>query len=164
MEWTPQDVDAALAKVGRPSCTVGGRTYVGRILSIEEFAPFQEAAEGIGQGDELGTLVELFRDYGHTIFDESVPPKPWHKLHVSARAWRDQHDPTEALLALPPTVAMQVFTGFFETQLAAMDFEGAANLTRSRAPSKNSKGSRRRAAESTRKEARRGRRSRSPSS
>lgn len=129
MEWAPQDVDAALGKVGRPSCLLGGRLYEGRILSIEEFTPYQDLAADIGEKDDpdeddLATLLGLFRDYGHTIFEDLVPPLPrWKQVWemTSATAWRDRFDPTEELLTLPPVVALNTFMGFFQCQLAAMD-------------------------------------------
>lgn len=123
-DWKPSDVDAALGRVARPSCILAGRTYTGRILSIEEFAPYNEEVASVMEGEpdeeDVAGLVGIFRRYGHDIFSDLVPRKPWHLPFTSAEDWRDRFDPTERLLALAPVVMLQTFMSFLRAQEKAM--------------------------------------------
>ncbi len=164
MDWKPSDVDAALGRVARPSCILAGRTYTGRILSIEEFAPYNEEVSAITEGDpaeeDVAALVAVFRRYGHDIFSDLVPRKPL-LTFASADDWRDRHDPTERLLAVAPVVMLQTFMSFLRAQQNAMTL---ATVETSEPESKeNSTATRRRVggSKTAKPKRRQGRRSRS---
>jgi hypothetical protein len=102
------DADERLANLARPAIKLGGRVYVGRLLSIEEWEPFEERMEALKNKTMSEPSVrEFFREYGHTIF---------------ARRWweRWKGDPTDRLLREAPIVQLEAFVSFWVAQQRAM--------------------------------------------
>lgn len=105
------DGDAYLAALRRPTLTLGGRTYTGRLLSFDEWAQFSHRLTGEGAGIRGNSIVDarrfraLVRDLTTTIYGRG---RPWWAL------WR----PTVAqqLLAAPLAVQLAALTSFSKSQ------------------------------------------------
>jgi hypothetical protein len=99
------DADARAEALELPKVSIGGRTYTGRLLSIEQFAPFNERVQGkkLLSFDDIMTLVG---DYCDVVF-----PHPWWK--------RWQSSVRELLLAQPPVVVLEAWRDFFRCQVLA---------------------------------------------
>ena len=99
------DADARKEALERPTVKLGGRTYTGRLLSIEQFAPFNERVQGKKQlsFDDIMTLVG---DYCDEVF-----PRPWWK--------RWQPSVRDLLLMQPPVVVLEAWKDFFRCQVLA---------------------------------------------
>lgn len=112
------DADALAARFDPPTVRLGGRVYRGRILSIEEWDPFQVRIERIrlaeGDNNKLGQedMVGLFREYGHTVFGR--------RRTLWERVLQIPTDPTERLMRLPPSAMLETFLRFFSCQARAM--------------------------------------------
>lgn len=118
------NADAARVEFARPAVIVGGRRYVGRILSYDEFAPFQEGVEAARKGKMTeAMLVDFFRAYSRAIFRKPPwwPPDgwSWRQWRLERRYWRG--DPTAALMQLPPATMVSTFLGFFVCQRHALE-------------------------------------------
>ncbi len=107
------DADALAARFDPPTVRLGGRVYRGRILSIEEWDPFQTRIERIQSRDEddkLGQaeMIALFREYGNAVFGRR---RTWWEWTLGIAV-----NPTERLLKLPPNAMLDVFLSFFSCQ------------------------------------------------
>lgn len=63
------DADAYLATLKKPEFTLNGKTYTGRILSVEQWLPFATRFEKLGN-DELSPteILELSRDFLRALY------------------------------------------------------------------------------------------------
>lgn len=107
------DADAFDVELGAPQLKIGGRLYVGRILSFEEFAPFEKRSMELDDPDRQkdrtaweAAFKALARDYLREVF----PPPPWWAV------WRRDPVPTMVThLGL-----LKALKSFFETQARAL--------------------------------------------
>lgn len=106
------NADAFVGELGAPQLKLDGRTYVGRILSFEEFAPFEERSNALDaptrtRDERWRAEFQAFAaDYLRTIF----PRPPWWHFW-----WRD---PVPRMLAHPGLLAG--LTDFFGIQARAL--------------------------------------------
>lgn len=101
------NADAFIAALEAPTVTINGQTYVGRILSIEEWAPFADRFAAITSGDVSNSdFVTFARDYLRTVFPKKL-------------SYRWLGDPVPALLKSPALVP--TLTDFFVCQVAALN-------------------------------------------
>lgn len=106
----PANLNELVKALEPPTITIGRHTWVGRILSYEEFAPFRDgllrladdAKEPLSPAEQL-TFVE---SYLRAVF----PPR-W------AMVWRG--DPVRTLMRSPPVVLHEVLKDFLACQLRA---------------------------------------------
>lgn len=124
------DADELARTLRPPVIRVGNRMYRGRLLSYQEFIPFQrlgekmrEAAKANEQGLDPEALVEMFMRYGNLVFG-----RRWWEV------WRIGTNPTRRLMALPPAAMMEAFRGLFRVQARAMRMARPDNLTSTSAP------------------------------
>lgn len=104
------NADAYLKALRLPSITLGGRTYTGRHLSLDEFLPFAERVAKLGAGKlSWEETKHLVRDYCRAAF-----PQPWWQKPVA-----------EKLLRTPPAVIKKALSDFFACQARAMAVPGA---------------------------------------
>jgi hypothetical protein len=103
--------DAAFAAAVRPpQLSIKGRTYTGRILSLEQFAPFEPYLTRMSDptspmgASQIAAFVAV---YLRTVF-------PWQARYL----W--QGDPVTHLRALPWGELLEVLQGFFAAQVASM--------------------------------------------
>jgi hypothetical protein len=93
-----------------PQVFLNGRTYEGRVLSLEEFAPFLPWTEKAVKGELSPAEQAAFvRVYLSTVF-----PKPWWMV------WRRQHPAVKALCALPWNELSELVASFFARQAATL--------------------------------------------
>lgn len=108
------DADAFDVELGAPRLKIGGRTYVGRILSFEEFAPFEKRSMALDDPAPRQEHPERWKaefhalaaDYLRTVF----PAPPWWQF------WRQ--DPVPQMLAHHGL--LQGLKDFFEIQARAL--------------------------------------------
>jgi hypothetical protein len=104
------DAETLVGASTAPQVMVGGKTYVGRVLSLEEFAPFlpwaDKAAKGELSASEQAAFVRVFLG---TVF-----PTPWWMV------WRRTHPAVAALCALPWNQLSERFSDFFAAQVATL--------------------------------------------
>jgi hypothetical protein len=104
------DAETLVGASTAPQVMVGGRTYTGRVLSLEEFAPFLPWADKAAKGElspaEQAAFVRVFLG---TVF-----PKPWWMV------WHRTHPAVKALCALPWSDLSEKFADFFARQVATL--------------------------------------------
>lgn len=99
------DADEMLQGLEPPTITVGGRTYRGRLLSLEEWAPFEPDIRRAMQREmDVAELREFLRRYVDTIF-----PRPWWAALSRPRM-------SSVVLALPLKVQMEALRDFLACQ------------------------------------------------
>jgi hypothetical protein len=104
------DATTLVGASAAPQVVLDGRTYVGRILSLEEFAPFLPWTEKAVKGELSPAEQAAFvRVYLATVF-----PRPWWML------WRRQHPAVTALCALPWNELSEHVGRFFGCQAATL--------------------------------------------
>jgi len=124
------DADAYLEALQPPEITVGGKHYMGRFLSIEDWAPFEPRLAKFKEAQELldmqkldpkaiqahaNTVKQVIRDFCNAAF-----PSPWYQLF---NPW--YRTVAEQVLALPPAAMMKAAVDFFESQARALDVNRA---------------------------------------
>lgn len=112
------DVDAYIESLEPPSITIGGKTYVGQFLSLEEWLPFEARFQMFaskGGTIDLKTLKKLIRDYCYLAF-----PEKWYKLF---NPWHKTMG--DRVNALPPAAILKVMRDFFESQARVLDVRRA---------------------------------------
>lgn len=105
------DGDAFLAALQRPTLTLGGRTYTGRLLSLPEYLRFQDRLTGAGAGIQGNRVVDprrfaaLVRELTTAIYGRG---RPWWAV------WR----PTVAaqLARTPLAVQVEALLSFSRSQ------------------------------------------------
>lgn len=106
------DADAYLEALGPPVVKLEGQVHTGRMLSIEEWTPFEKRMLAIQQGTASQEEIQRFiKDYCDVAFMAS---------------WRQLLNPfrktvAEKVLRLPPAALMKVAHYFFECQARGMD-------------------------------------------
>lgn len=110
------DADAVAASMEAPAVTIRGKTYTGRILSYEEFLPFQARLDAFaaGQLDEK-EMMALFREYLEAVFPKKFPS--WFR-----------EDTVRVILTHPGVLG--IMRSFFQSQVLAL----AMSLGLRRAP------------------------------
>lgn len=104
------DADAYLESLEPPALTIGGTTYQGQFLSLEEWLPFESKfvtlSKMVVEDFDLNFWRKLVLDFCLLAF----PPRwrdvlnPWHKTVG------------QLVLTLPPVLQMKVMKDFFESQ------------------------------------------------
>lgn len=107
------DADAFDVELGAPRLKIDGRHYTGRILSFEEFAPFEKRSLALDDPEQQKDRAAwelafraLARDYLRTVF----PAPPWWAL------WR--RDPVPRMLRHPGLLG--ALQDFFVIQARAL--------------------------------------------
>lgn len=86
-----------------------GRKHVGRILSYEEWLPFQERMRELSKGEPTPEKTsKIIREFCGALF-----PKPWWKF------WR--RSVTQHVLMLPPTAAIAALQSFSQSQAKILE-------------------------------------------
>lgn len=104
------NADEYLATLEHPTVVLNGKTYVGRILSINEYLPFAQRIESSANGTTSENTVEFARDYLMAVFP--VKPVPF---------WRPdlrEDDPVPQLLNHPGLLPL--IESFLSLQARAM--------------------------------------------
>jgi len=97
------DADAYLEALGHPTITIGGRTHKGRLLSIEEWLPFEPMMKkAAARNMEFSELKTLVKKYCRKIFPRRF------------RFWR--RSVGSQILKLPPQAMIEAMVSFFECQ------------------------------------------------
>ena len=112
------DVDLYLESLEPPTITIGGKTHKGRLLSLEEWLPFEGQFQTIAEqgGDlSLDTIRKLVMDYCAVAFPISI----WQALNFRRKPVSLQ------ILELPPVAMIKVMRDFFESQARGLDVHRA---------------------------------------
>ncbi len=104
------DADAYLEALEPPTIKVGGTTYVGKFLSIEEWLPFEDRFRKIDGDTEYPVIKRLMRDYCSQAF-----PVPWYQLLNFKKKIVG-----ELVTDLPPKAMLQAMRDFFKAQARAL--------------------------------------------
>lgn len=110
------DADAYLAGLERPTVRIGNITFRGRLLSIEEWLPFEEllaaiadAANGEPTAQASADMHEFAEKYLRAVFPrEDIP---WYLR---------RRDPVPALLKLPWAGLLELLKSFLAAQRRSM--------------------------------------------
>jgi hypothetical protein len=107
------DADAYLGTLERPSLTVGGRTFEGRFLGVEDWLRFAPKLDALAAGALPPTAMKaLIRELTAAVFP---PPPRW-------RVWRWGRPTAHGELAkLPLAVQLQALGHFTRSQATALD-------------------------------------------
>jgi hypothetical protein len=112
------DVDLYLESLEPPTITIGGKTHKGRLLSLEEWLPFESQFQKIAQQGgqiQLETIRKLVIDYCGAAFPISI----WQALNFRRRPVSLQ------IMDLPPVAMIKVMRDFFESQARGLDVQRA---------------------------------------
>ena len=112
------DVDLYLESLEPPIITIGGKTYRGRLLSLEEWLPFESQFQKIGDVAgviQLKAIRDLIRDYCMVAFPVTI----WQALNPRRKPIAFQ------ILALPPAAMIKVMKDFFVSQARGLDVHRA---------------------------------------
>lgn len=105
------DADAYLDSLQPPEIKLGGKTYKGRLLSLEEWMPFEPRLQAVAS--EKATVEEIrgvIKDFCDAVF-----PVPLLDLLNFRRKTVG-----EQVVALPPAALLKAAAYFFECQARAM--------------------------------------------
>lgn len=98
------NLDPLVDALTPPQVTIQGRTYVGRLLSFEQWAPFAPLFEQMAQGQlESHETMALLRLYLRKVF----PWRPWY--------WW-QRDPVRQILTQPLSIQLEALADFLGCQ------------------------------------------------
>ncbi|HEY4321717.1 MAG TPA: hypothetical protein VGM77_11145 [Gemmatimonadales bacterium] len=106
------DIDAWQQTTERPSITLRGRTYTGKLLSAEQFLPILARLQSVATDPE--GFFAVTRDYLTLIY----PRQKW-------LTWRPQI--VDEIMSQPN--AAEIISSFFAIQLAAMSMTPTDQLT-----------------------------------
>lgn len=114
LRFTAEEWAAALEP---PTFAVGARTYTGRVLSIEEWAPFADASMRAGRGElsDAETAVLVRRMVG-AMFPPDPTPPPRRCLLGWRRRTPDSVTPADVFCALPWPVQLVYLQSFSRCQ------------------------------------------------
>jgi hypothetical protein len=121
------DVDLYLESLEPPAITLGGKTHKGRLLSLEEWLPFESQFQEIAQqgGDiKLETISKLVIEYCNVAFPITI----WQALNPRRRPIGLQ------ILDLPPVAMIKVMRDFFESQARGLDVQRALGVSENPGP------------------------------
>lgn len=110
------DADAYAAALAPPAFTWRGRTYTGRLLSIEEFVALH-AARPVG-GDDPAADARAFARHAVAAWF----PRPW---------WSPVNRAVRAFLAMPDAAQVAAIQSFSGAQRAAMPMRTTPTATAS---------------------------------
>lgn len=123
------DADAYLkAVLEPPAILIDGVTYEGRLLSLEEWLPFQDrlaALQEVRNKEDPGAwrdVYKIVRDYCNLAF----PEKWWCYL----MPWRKTV--ADRVLELPPVAMLAAVQDFFVRQARALRFDAGAGASQGR--------------------------------
>jgi hypothetical protein len=103
------DADSRLSQLDRPAIRLGGRLYVGRLLSLEEWEPFELRMEQLKESTMTQPEVRRFLcEYSDAVFARRYWWQVW------------QRSPTQRLMRSPTAVQVEAFTNFFVAQRRSM--------------------------------------------
>jgi hypothetical protein len=106
------DADAYLETLQPPTIKIGGKEYVGRLLSIEEWLPFEPRLNKIAKQEaDVDEIRDTIRDYCNLVFQPT-----WKDLFNFRRK-----TVAEQIVALPPRALLKAAADFFESQARALN-------------------------------------------
>ena len=112
------DIDAYIESMERPAVVVDGKGYIGRILSLHEWLPFEQRFRTVGESADPMASLTLITEYLYKVFPKSK--RPWHK------------DIVQVIVDSP--ALMEVVTHFLELQATALTPKNLNNLMNGTSP------------------------------
>ena len=112
------DADAFLETLKPPQIKLGGVTYTGRLLSIEEWLPFESRLSAFKEVRENGNRIKDLEEMKKVLkqfCDLAFPSPLWRIMNPFRKTI------SERIVALPPAALFKATRDFFECQRRALD-------------------------------------------
>lgn len=112
------DADQYLESLKPPEIKLQGKVYKGRLLSLEEWLPFEQTLGAFKTVKENGNAVQDLAAMKSVIrkFCEVVFPTPFWQIFNPFKK-----TVAEMVIALPPAVMFKATRDFFESQARGLD-------------------------------------------
>lgn len=116
------NADAYVSALEPPVFVTGGVEHVGRIVSFEEWIPFERRLTKYRTGGMLPHEAQrLLRDLADLIFPPPPRPRvPWWRRRLGRRPPPAAPSVGDALAALPMPVQLEALAGFIASQVSAV--------------------------------------------